>query len=302
MEKREIIQEFVDKRAETVGVFGYGSGVFKQESYNDEDKPQIDLIFLVDDLVTWHFLNMEFNPNDYTYSGRAFIRENLTEKVKGFNGITYLTHVQDGNNMFKYGVMEVDDFTRDLLTWKKFYVAGRFHKPTLEIKSTNLINQMINFNREAALKIACLFCEEVSTGKELLSKLCGLSYIGDTRMLFAENPNKVENIVNGSYNQLSQMYFNDRSYVKFLPDGKVVINHQEILNNINELPIDLVNYLAEYDTDLSDIDNVRSNIKSYLTKLNRWESLAQTVHGVRINGVAKSVPYALEKIKKGFKR
>ena len=36
MEKKDIVDQFVLSRPDAVGVYGYGSGVFKQESYSDQ--------------------------------------------------------------------------------------------------------------------------------------------------------------------------------------------------------------------------------------------------------------------------
>ena len=44
---------------------------------------------------------------------------------------------------------------------------------------------------------------------DVYTGICGLSYLGDTRMKFAENPRKVLNIVEGSYDSLNEIYGKD---------------------------------------------------------------------------------------------
>ena len=68
----ENIKEFVENRPEVIAAYGYGSGVFKQSGYNQNEQKQIDLIFVVDDLKKWHLANIEKNPNDYSYIGKYF--------------------------------------------------------------------------------------------------------------------------------------------------------------------------------------------------------------------------------------
>ena len=50
------IESFIDKRPFAFGIYGYGSGIFKQTENNNS---QIDLIFVVDDIKKWHHDNME---------------------------------------------------------------------------------------------------------------------------------------------------------------------------------------------------------------------------------------------------
>jgi translocator assembly and maintenance protein 41 len=62
--KNEILK-FINKRPKVIGAYGYGSGVFKQSGYTEKDKPQIDLILVVDNLKEWHNENMKLNSKDY---------------------------------------------------------------------------------------------------------------------------------------------------------------------------------------------------------------------------------------------
>ena len=80
MEKREAISKFALKRPESVGVYGYGSGVFKQAS---SVKPLTDVIFVVDDLKGWHMENMKMNPSDYSLIGRLYINRSSIKRIKG---------------------------------------------------------------------------------------------------------------------------------------------------------------------------------------------------------------------------
>ena len=55
-------------------------------------------------------------------------------------------------------------------------------------------------------------------------------------------------------------------------------------------------------TDYTDLDMVRINIYEFITNQNRIESRAQILQGVLTNGVVRSIPYALAKVKKRFSK
>ena len=133
MNKKEIITSFVDARPAVVGAYGYGSGVFRQAGYEEEDIPQIDLIFLVDNLKEWHKENMKYNRDDYSLLGRIHVNVSSLKRLKGSNGITYYSQIFENGYRFKYGVMEEQDFLLFLNSWENFFIAGRFHKPILQI-------------------------------------------------------------------------------------------------------------------------------------------------------------------------
>lgn len=301
MEKSEAIKKFADKRPSAIGIYGYGSGVFKQ-CHTNGVKPLTDVVFVVEDIREWHRSNMERNRKDYSFIGRIHLNRKNIKKLKGSNNITYFSEIKDEEYTFKYGVIEVEDFKRGLSTWDNIFMAGRFHKPVLEVSSDDDIRKSIDYNRKCALMIACLFCDRLTSNKEIYSKLCGLSYMGDARMGFAENPRKVENIVEGSFEKLEEIYPLNEEYLVRLNDGLYYIKHDLILERIHELPEHLLNFLNEMNTNFTDIDLVRINIGEFLLSKNKVESRAQIIQGVKTNGIVRSVPYALAKVKKRFSK
>ena len=143
MESKQIINEFLNDRPAVCGAYGYGSGVFKQNNYNGEVNPQIDLILIVEDMKEWHKENIEKNPTDYSFLGRIRLGHITREAMKGKNHVTYCTSIKVNNHLFKYGLIEEKDFIKDLQTWEPFYVAGRFQKPTLEVVTNDVIKNII---------------------------------------------------------------------------------------------------------------------------------------------------------------
>ena len=306
MEEYETIKKFALQRPKSNIVYGYGSSLFYQEGNKKSNSSMIDLIFIVEDMKKWHLENIERNPDDYSFMGRVYIQKSNIRKLKGPNKVTYLSYIKDGNLMYKYGVIELEDFLNCLKTWDSFFIAGRFQKPVAEIMNDGNVNKRtvdnyINYNRKCALKIACLFCDSVTSLEKIFMTLCGLSYYGDIRMKLAENPDKVKNIVNGSYEELLKMYALDEHYLKIEEDGVVKINHEVLLKNVKFLlPKALVCFLEDNQTDFTDLDSVRINVDLFLSERNKKDSGTQAFECFKTNGIVKSVPYALAKIKKRF--
>lgn len=299
MDKEKMITSFKDERPTATGVFGYGSGVFLQANQRDTQNKMIDVIFVVEDVVEWHRENIANNPKDYSFLGKLHICCTSRSKLKGKNNIVYLSHINFMNLQFKYGVIEVNDFLRGLETWNNIFVAGRFQKPVLEIATTDRMDETINYNRRSAFIVACILSNELTTKFELYCKICGLSYLGDARMGIAEDPKKVWNIVDGSFNQLSELYPVEQDFIRVYGEA-LWIDKKKLLEHIFELPEDLKAYLIREHTNLDDINELKQKITSYLIFKNSQESVAQIKEGLKSNGVVKSAHYTMAKVKKRF--
>ena len=282
---KDFIKEFLNERPEVVAAFGYGSGVFKQLGYDSKEKPQIDLILIVNNMKLWHKENIKKNPKDYSFIGRNFFLNSSIDEIKGITGITYQSNIEYKGHLFKYGIIEYGDFVRHMQTWDSFYVPGRFQKPILTIKSNNFIDELILQNRRNACKVG-LLCLNNKDLKDLYLTICNLSYSGDTRMKVAENPKKVENIVGASYDKFNEMYnFNDL----YQKNGERI----EYEIDIDELPSSLEKYIKD--------DRTKEKVMEYLSDLNRKESSLQTMKGIKTNGIVKSLRYGLAKVLKRFR-
>jgi len=282
---KDFIKEFLNERPEVVAAFGYGSGVFKQLGYDSKEKPQIDLILIVNDMKLWHKENIKRNPKDYSFIGRNFFLNSSLDEIKGITGITYQSNIEYKGHLFKYGIIEYGDFVRHMQTWDSFYVPGRFQKPILTIKSNNFIDELILQNRRNACKVG-LLCLNNKDLKDLYLTICNLSYSGDTRMKVAENPKKVDNIVGASYDKFNEMYnFNDL----YQKNGERI----EYEIDIDELPSSLEKYIKD--------DKTKEKVMEYLSDLNRKESSLQTMKGIKTNGIVKSLRYGLAKVLKKFR-
>ena len=304
---KEEILDFLAERPDVVGAYGYGSGVFKQTGYTKDEKPQIDLILIVKDMKNWHQANSLANPTDYSLSGNIFLTKLPDNLAKSVTGISYQSNIKYKDRIFKYGIIEEKDFLTFMNTWKSFYVPGRFQKPIFPIIENEKFNESIKVNRENAIKVGLLTLKNEKTNiKDLYYNITSLSYMGDIRMMFAENPNKIKNIVNGSFEEFNNMYGSNNKYFEIKNDGTIKYDLEKLISNIPTLPSALYNSLSMFVNSRSytkeDLVKIRESIITYIKRVNEKESIIQPAKSILTNGVSKSLVYVIPKLKKKFKK
>ena len=120
-------------------------------------------------------------------------------------------------------------------------------------------------------------------------------------MKFAENPRKVLNIVEGSYDKFKEIYGTSNSYFKTNKKEEITIDYEKLMKDIRKLPKCLLEYLKE-DIKNNDINVIREKILMYFTELNKKESSKQTQKGLYSNGLIRSINYASKKVMKKIKK
>ncbi len=299
---KEEILEFLSKRPKVIAAYGYGSGVFKQVGYTNKDKPQLDLMLIVNDLKEWHLDNMRLNPKDYSFFGKMYFKLVKNDKLIGKTGVTYLSNIMYKNNIYKYGVIDKTFFLEALHSWNSFYIPGRFHKNVLEVISTNEIRKAILENRENAMIVSLLMSDKKIELTDLLVKLCNMSYAGDTRMAVAENPHKVINIVKGSKKEFINIYASIIEKYAKMKDEMITIIPEKLEEEVDNIPYSLKEYLVNNNVDISNNKVIEKYVLEYLSKINKKESTYQTIKGLKTNGLVRSVKYAYQKVKKRFRK
>ncbi|KAL8253620.1 hypothetical protein R6Q59_031841 [Mikania micrantha] len=183
----------------------YGSSIHP----NNNDKASMeDYILGVSNPQQWHSENLKMNRAHYSSWMASLGGAKLITKAADQIGVGvhFNPFVSWNDKMYKYGVVCMNDLLEDMLSWKRFYLSGRLQKPVriivdnMEITNANLINL------RAASSAALLLLPSKFTEMELYAKICGLSYMGDLRMLFAEDKTKVKKIVEGQFELIRNMY------------------------------------------------------------------------------------------------
>lgn len=155
--------------------------------------------------LEWHQHNRRLNPDHYA-AGAWWDRWLQTTG----GSIYYLTDVVLSGGCggrLKYGVIGLDAFLDDLYHWRHLYVAGRLHKPVLSLTpASGTILAALAANRSQALRTALLTLPACFTGRALLERIVSLSYWGDWRTSWAEDPQKIARIVRGQGASLWGLY------------------------------------------------------------------------------------------------
>ncbi|QRV86482.1 matrix Mmp37 protein [Ceratobasidium sp. AG-Ba] len=187
--------------------FAYGSGVFGQDGYKDSDRPQLDFLFAVTHADHFHSINLHQNPKHYALAPRLLGSDFVSRVQSLAPGLWFNPYVKvkDGVTI-KYGVTTVDNLCADLLGWKSLYMAGRMHKPIRIIKDDPRVRLTQQVNLTSAVRAALLTLPERFDEKQLFERITGISYSGDPRMSFAENPHKIRNIVSAQQAQFRELY------------------------------------------------------------------------------------------------
>jgi len=216
--------------------FAYGSGVFPQSDKSDTgglsphpnppkaiEKWQkgggkmIDFIFGVSHTQHWHSLNLQQHRDHYSFLGS--LGSGLVSRVQDSlgAGVYFNPYITVNGTLIKYGVVNLDTIARDLSGWDTLYLAGRLHKPVKIIRDNPRIRLANQLNLISAVRTALLMLGPEFTERELFSTITGLSYMGDPRMQYnAENPKKIDNIVNNQLTNFRQLY---NELIEHLPNA-----------------------------------------------------------------------------------
>jgi translocator assembly and maintenance protein 41 len=331
--------------------FGYGSGVLKQQSSGLKDsdsKPaMVDIILAVNDPYSWHQRNLQCHPQHYSgfarkggprfvnwmqkLGARLYFHPFVNVEASIENDVNDATKHQTIQREIKYGVVSTDDLIEDLMCWKYLYLAGRMHKPTVEIDLKTLMKNETNLlqidrkaeiadaqhqNLLAAVSASILLHgggeqEDSLLITHLYNTIAGISYAGDIRMQTgAEDPNKVKKLVEspGVLRLWEDMYstiFRDLQSLGILTktQTKVEIDLNDIAMRkqlIHNLPqrLNSDRFVGVSSSKLS-ILHGSELLRTELANIVAPAAKIQSIKGLFSAGISKSFKYATAKLAKG---
>lgn len=310
--------------------FAYGSAVFAQEGNADTKNNMLDVIFVVDDALAWHKLNVKLNSSHYSAIARGLGPGFISSQQENFGASMYFnTLVPWNGQIIKYGVISMKSFSDDLLNWRYLYASGRLHKPVKFLAGCPIdhdVRSALNTNLKHALKTSLLCLPDRFSKEELFLHITNLSYAGDFRMIIGENKNKVSNIVAGNMEHFQNIYYpllqNDESIdiekneihqkcdfetryerLKSLPQNlkSRLVNwqmagfkFQPFNNPSNEMQDAILYSLAQ------DRNRTSKLVQKGTRSIVKYTSISQSLKGILTAGVFKSIAYSSRKLSKMF--
>ncbi|CAO2144402.1 unnamed protein product [Urochloa humidicola] len=167
----------------------------------------VDYILGVADPLQWHSENLARNPSHYSRWMAGLGAGAITGLADCVGvGVYFNPFVEWRDKRIKYGVVRMKDLAMDVLTWDRFYLSGRLQKPVHVLVDNWDIKKVNTINLEMATSASLLLLPEEFNEYDLYAQICSLSYMGDLRMLFAEDKHKVKKIVEGSFQSFQTMY------------------------------------------------------------------------------------------------
>ena len=304
MNNIELINELRKGLPDVVAAIGYGSGFYRQKGYGTNDKPDKDVILVVDNLYRFLAEDYHLNPEHFYAGANRKYRQIKDKEVKFFYHKIGCLKFQKDKYHFKLLVVDKEALLYDVLTWSHFGIAARLSKPIVYDKLPGDIEKAILYDRESAIVTALLsLTDEEITTSDLYKTISGFSYIGDWRMItHSEKKTKASDIVDGAFSEFENMY-GDNHLIRAYSDKHLIQNHHPI-EYVSCLPENLKNYiLSKIDMASFDIENkddlqkLSKVIKDYFRITNLANTPLLMYSCFKSLGLSKTVGHALSKRK-----
>lgn len=295
--------------------FAYGSGVKQQTGYSASDPKDslIDLVFCVDDPLSWHAENIRLNPSHYSCM-RFFGAQTVANFQMKYGAKVYcntLIPIEDGH-CIKYGVISTDDLCADLSRWTDLYIAGRLHKPvsTLVRPNCDRVRDALNMNRVSAVRAGLLLLPAEFTYFDLFYAIAQLSYAGDFRMTFGEKKDKVRNIVSPQMQSFFELYL---PHLKVFSANLRLPNEHElsdgllkqdkslvvIRQQLKQLPQTVLTKCGG-EVECDDVARMQLKLRKSLATIVGRSSISQSLKNIPTAGLTKAIRYSWKKVLKTF--
>ncbi|XP_065324005.1 phosphatidate cytidylyltransferase, mitochondrial-like isoform X2 [Gordionus sp. m RMFG-2023] len=286
----EILSRIINRfPKETVWVFSYGSAI-----RNQKQKKMIDLIFVVKNAMKWHQQNILLNKSHYSITNSMFGSKFLTYLQNSAAGVFFKTHIPIEDK-----IVNVDP-------------------PDTDIRLKNAYEK----NLSSALRCSLLLLPEKFTDQMLFQTITSLSYKGDFRMYFAEDVNKINNIVGKQKSEFKILYKDliTNQFKPYLHANNDLTHFEQdtrddvIFAHLNQLPSHLAYLLHKefirkfrkmYDQEesfslMAKWPELPVYINKCLRRIVLISSAKQSLKGLFTTGIINSLLYSLRKLGKGI--
>ena len=306
LEKKKLIMEFEETHPKSLAIIGYGSGIIPQDKNNPNDKKELDLIIVVDDLEEWVKDNIKVHPEEFTEASLKFFKKATLENLEKGAPIIYFSRASYKGQYIKRGIISKEQFLKSCNERSSSYVPFRLEKVTELIKCDDKeIYDALVYDHRITLMLALLMLsKEECNLYDLITCICTMSFLGDFRMkIHCEDPNKIKNIVNKQLKYFCEDYGKvNEDYFRMVDSEQFVINYDKIASDFEILPEKVKLLLEKYNLDGRDQVYIKKELEKFFIAESKRENFHQMLKGIQTTGLKKSLIYGLRKLKKGMNK
>lgn len=299
MDNLEIIEKLKNDLPQVLAVIGYGSGIYKQTGYNQNEKPDKDVIIVTEDFKDFLIEDYEKNPHHFSDDFDKHILIKKKEKDKFYSNVGCLKFYHN-NIHFKAMIISQKALEEDLKTWKYFGMSGRLTKPILYGNISQELDKAIQNNRNNILITALLLNKQNTlTPNELYNAISKITYMYDFRTILpGEKKSKAKDIVNGAYNFFEQTY---GTSLLIQRKSNIIYNNHPI-EYIDKLPDNLKKYIYDNLKNKEDLEKLSKIIENYFRKTNFPNSIRLALSSTATLGKKETIKHGLSKVKRHFQK
>ena len=299
MDNLEIIEKLKNDLPQVLAVIGYGSGIYKQTGYNQNEKPDKDVIIVTEDFKDFLIEDYEKNPHHFSDDFDKHILIKKKEKDKFYSNVGCLKFYHN-NIHFKAMIISQKALEEDLKTWKYFGMSGRLTKPILYGNISQELDKAIQNNRNNILITALLLNKQNTlTPNELYNTISKITYMYDFRTILpGEKKSKAKDIVNGAYNFFEQTY---GTSLLIQRRSNIIYNNHPI-EYIDKLPDNLKKYIYDNLKNKEDLEKLSKIIENYFRKTNFPNSIRLALSSTATLGKKETIKHGLSKVKRHFQK
>lgn len=299
MDNLEIIEKLKNDLPQVLAVIGYGSGIYKQTGYNQNEKPDKDVIIVTEDFKDFLIEDYEKNPHHFSDDFDKHILIKKKEKDKFYSNVGCLKFYHN-NIHFKAMIISKKALEEDLKTWKYFGMSGRLTKPILYGNISQELDKAIQNNRNNILITALLLNKQNTlTPNELYNTISKITYMYDFRTILpGEKKSKAKDIVNGAYNFFEQTY---GTSLLIQRRSNIIYNNHPI-EYIDKLPDNLKKYIYDNLKNKEDLEKLSKIIENYFRKTNFPNSIRLALSSTATLGKKETIKHGLSKVKRHFQK
>lgn len=305
-DKKKLIMEFEEQHPSSLAIIGYGSGIIPQDKSNPNDKKELDMIIVVDDLELWLQQNMAMHPEEFTAATLKFFKKATLEQLEKGAPIIYFSRACYKDQFIKRGIISKSQFLSSCYNRSSSYVPFRMEKVTEVIKcdDDDIYNALV-FDHQITLMLALLMLpKEKHNLYDLITCICSMSFLGDFRMkIHCEDPNKIKNIVNKQLQFFYEDYAKvNNDYYIMINDTDFVVNYSKIEKDLDLLPQVIKELLKDYTIDQEGSLYIKNELEQFFIRESQRENFKQAIKGIQTTGLKKSLVYGVRKLKKGMNK